>query len=82
MFLSLTTTGGSELPATDLGFLLHKHPEKAQRFSTAYGVAHVFYPEASPERCTVALVHEVDAVALVRGGRGKGSGARRGAGST
>ncbi|MFT2015648.1 3' terminal RNA ribose 2'-O-methyltransferase Hen1 [Streptomyces sp. 796.1] len=82
MFLSLTTTGGSELPATDLGFLLHKHPEKAQRFSTAHGVAHVFYPEASPERCTVALVYEVDAVALVRGGRGKGSGARRGAGPT
>ncbi|MBC3982292.1 3' terminal RNA ribose 2'-O-methyltransferase Hen1 [Streptomyces sp. AC536] len=71
MFLSLTMTGDTEQPATDLGFLLHKHPEKVQRFTTSHGVAHVFYPEASPERCTAALLLEVDTVALVRGGRGK-----------
>ncbi|MFF8290205.1 3' terminal RNA ribose 2'-O-methyltransferase Hen1 [Streptomyces sp. NPDC016309] len=74
MFLTISTTGTPERPATDLGFLLHKHPDKAQAFSTAHGTAHVFYPEASPERCTAALLLEVDPVALVRRGRGKGRG--------
>lgn len=53
--------------ASDLGFLLHKHPDKAQAFDTAAGTAHVFWPEASDERSTVALLLEVDPVALVRG---------------
>ncbi|WP_308036100.1 3' terminal RNA ribose 2'-O-methyltransferase Hen1 [Streptomyces rhizosphaericus] len=74
MFLTITTTGTAERPATDLGFLLHKHPDKAQRFSTSYGTAHVLYPEATAERCTAALLLEVDPVALVRRGRGKGRG--------
>ncbi|THA63182.1 3' terminal RNA ribose 2'-O-methyltransferase Hen1 [Streptomyces sp. A0958] len=74
MFLTISTTGTPERPATDLGFLLHKHPEKAQTFSTSHGTAHVFYPEASEERCTAALLLEVDAVALVRRGKGKGRG--------
>ncbi|OQD53913.1 3' terminal RNA ribose 2'-O-methyltransferase Hen1 [Streptomyces phaeoluteigriseus] len=74
MFLTITTTGTRERPATDLGFLLHKHPDKAQAFSTSYGKAHVLYPEADAERCTAALLLEVDAVALVRRGKGKGRG--------
>ncbi|MEU1123797.1 3' terminal RNA ribose 2'-O-methyltransferase Hen1 [Streptomyces sp. NPDC005899] len=74
MFLTIGMTGTPERPATDLGFLLHKHPEKAQAFSTAHGTAHVFYPEASAERCTAALLLEVDPVALVRRGKGKGRG--------
>ncbi|MGK3938700.1 3' terminal RNA ribose 2'-O-methyltransferase Hen1 [Streptomyces sp. RP5T] len=74
MFLTVTTTGTPEHPATDLGFLLHKHPEKAQAFSTSYGRAHVLYPEADDQRCTAALLLEVDAVALVRRGKGKGRG--------
>ncbi|WCH94891.1 3' terminal RNA ribose 2'-O-methyltransferase Hen1 [Streptomyces moderatus] len=74
MFLTITTTGTPERPATDLGFLLHKHPEKAQRFSTSYGTAHVLYPEADDQRCTAALLLEVDAVALVRRDKGKGRG--------
>ncbi|MER6103844.1 3' terminal RNA ribose 2'-O-methyltransferase Hen1 [Streptomyces sp. NPDC001832] len=72
MFLTISTTGDPERPATDLGFLLHKHPEKAQTFSTSHGTAHVFYPEASAERCTAALLLEVDPVALVRRGKGRG----------
>ncbi|MFI9154140.1 3' terminal RNA ribose 2'-O-methyltransferase Hen1 [Streptomyces sp. NPDC053367] len=72
MFLTITTTGTTERPATDLGHLLHKHPDKAQAFSTSYGTAHVLYPEARPERCTAALLLEVDAVALVRRGKGRG----------
>ncbi|MGW7204446.1 3' terminal RNA ribose 2'-O-methyltransferase Hen1 [Streptomyces sp. NPDC054837] len=74
MFLTISTTGTPERPATDLGFLLHKHPEKTQAFSTSYGTAHVLYPEADAERCTAALLLEVDAVALVRRGKGKGRG--------
>ncbi|MEW2634495.1 3' terminal RNA ribose 2'-O-methyltransferase Hen1 [Streptomyces sp. NPDC048389] len=74
MFLTISTTGTPERPATDLGFLLHKHPDKAQAFSTSHGTAHVFYPEASAERCTAALLLEVDPVALVRRGKGKGRG--------
>ncbi|MFJ2830171.1 3' terminal RNA ribose 2'-O-methyltransferase Hen1 [Streptomyces sp. NPDC087263] len=74
MFLTITATGTPERPATDLGFLLHKHPDNAQAFSTSYGTAHVIYPEASVERCTAALLLEVDAVALVRRGKGKGRG--------
>src|SRR3954462_4145071 len=45
LLLTITTT---HRPATDLGFLLHKHPERAQAFSLGFGTAHVLYPEASP----------------------------------
>ena len=59
--------------ATDLGFLLHKHPARVQEVELSFGKAHVFYPEASVERCTAALLLEVDPVGLVRG-RGDGEG--------
>jgi len=63
VLLTLTTT---HQPATDLGYLLHKHPEKTQTFTLPFGQAHVFYPEASFERCTATLLLEVDPVALTR----------------
>ncbi|MBY8843610.1 3' terminal RNA ribose 2'-O-methyltransferase Hen1 [Streptomyces sp. SP2-10] len=74
MFVTISTTGTAGSPATDLGYLLHKHPGKAQAFSTSHGTAHVFYPEADAERCTAALLLEIDPVALVRRGKGKGRG--------
>jgi 3' terminal RNA ribose 2'-O-methyltransferase Hen1 len=74
MNLTISITGTPERPATDLGFLLHKHPDKAQSFSTSHGTAHVVYPEATAERCTAALLLEVDPVALVKRGKGKGRG--------
>ncbi|MGW6568854.1 3' terminal RNA ribose 2'-O-methyltransferase Hen1 [Streptomyces sp. NPDC054975] len=74
MFLTISTTGTPERPATDLGFLLHKHPDNAQTFSTSHGTAHVLYPEATAERCTAALLLEVDPIGLVRRGKGKGRG--------
>jgi 3' terminal RNA ribose 2'-O-methyltransferase Hen1 len=64
MLLTLSTT---RRPATDLGFLLHKHPDRPQVFALPFGTAHVFYPEADEARCTAALVLDVDPVALVRG---------------
>ncbi|MFI9364573.1 3' terminal RNA ribose 2'-O-methyltransferase Hen1 [Kitasatospora sp. NPDC053057] len=74
MFMSISTTGSAESPATDLGFLLHKHPGKVQRFTTSHGEAHVFYPEAGDEVCTAALLLDIDPIALVRKGRGNGKG--------
>ncbi len=67
MLLTLTTT---HPPATDLGYLLHKNPARAQSFPLSFGQAHVFYPEARPERCTAALLLDVDPVGLVRGRQG------------
>ncbi len=67
MLLTLSTTYS---PATDLGYLLHKNPERCQHFELSFGRASVFYPEATPERCTCALLLEVDPVGLVRGGVG------------
>jgi 3' terminal RNA ribose 2'-O-methyltransferase Hen1 len=64
VLLTITTT---RAPATDLGYLLHKHPDRLQTLGTAAGPAHVFYPEATPGRCTAALLLEVDPIALVRG---------------
>jgi len=57
----------SHQPATDLGYLLSKNPDRHQTFNLAFGTAHVFYPEATPQRCSVALVVDVDPVGLVRG---------------
>ena len=64
MLLTITTT---RAPATDLGYLLHKHPDRLKSFAVSAGEGHVFYPEATPERCTAALLLEVDPIALVRG---------------
>lgn len=66
----LLTITNERAPATDLGYLLHKSPARLHSFSLAYGNAHVFYPEATPERCTVALLLEIDPVGLVRNRRG------------
>ena len=68
----LLTITNQQPRATDLGYLLHKNPARAQKFDLSFGKAHVFYPEASTERCTAVLLLDVDPVALVR---------RRGAGT-
>ena len=70
MLLTVTTT---HRPATDLGFLLHKHPDRVQTFDVPFGAAHVFYPEAAQDRCTAALFLDIDPVGLVRRGRGPNS---------
>jgi len=70
MLLTLTTT---HRPATDLGFLLRKHPERPQSFDVGFGTAHVIYPEAMENRCTAALILDIDPIALVRGRPGRGA---------
>jgi 3' terminal RNA ribose 2'-O-methyltransferase Hen1 len=64
MLLMITTT---RRPATDLGYLLHKHPDRFQSYDLGFGRAHVFYPEAADDRCTACLLLDVDPVGIVRG---------------
>ena len=66
MLLTITTT---HQPASDLGYLLHKHPARVQTFNLAFGEAHVFYPEVSENRTTAALLLDINPVGLVRGGK-------------
>lgn len=63
MLLTITT---DHRPASDLGYLLHKHPGRVQSFDLSAGRAHVFYPEAGEERCTACLLLEVDPIGLTR----------------
>lgn len=72
MLLNITTT---HKPATDLGYLLHKHPDKLQSIDLSIGKAHIFYPENSEEKTTASLLLEIDSIDMVRGSRnlsGKG----------
>ncbi|MFX1708350.1 3' terminal RNA ribose 2'-O-methyltransferase Hen1 [Chitinophaga sp. CC14] len=64
MLLTITT---KRYPATDLGYLLHKHPAKVQTVELTAGSAHIFYPEATDHSCTAALLLDIDPVRLVRG---------------
>ncbi|QDT86541.1 3' terminal RNA ribose 2'-O-methyltransferase Hen1 [Gimesia chilikensis] len=64
MLLSITTT---HEPASDLSYLLHKHPDRFQSFNLSFGDAHVFYPTVSQEQCTACLLLDVDPVGMVRG---------------
>ncbi|AMR26543.1 3' terminal RNA ribose 2'-O-methyltransferase Hen1 [Hymenobacter psoromatis] len=64
MLLTISTT---HQPATDLGYLLHKNPARLQSVEITGGQAHVFYPEATAERCTAALLLDLDPIGLVRG---------------
>ena len=66
MLLQITTT---HKPATDLGFLLHKHPDKFQSVNLSMGKAHIFYPESSEDKTTVALLLDIDSIEMVRGAR-------------
>ena len=64
MLLNITTT---HQPATDLGYLLHKHPDRCQSFAMTFGQAYVFYPESTTQKCTATLLLDINPVDLVRG---------------
>ncbi|WKN41261.1 3' terminal RNA ribose 2'-O-methyltransferase Hen1 [Tunicatimonas pelagia] len=71
----LLTIGTTYQPATDLGFLFHKHPDKFQSIDLSIGKAHIFYPESSEKKTTIALLLDIDPIDMVRGARnlsGKG----------
>ena len=61
MILTITTTCAN---ATDLGYLLHKNPARCQEFEMSFGKAYVFFPEATAERCTAAVMLDVDPVGM------------------
>jgi 3' terminal RNA ribose 2'-O-methyltransferase Hen1 len=63
VLLTITTT---HAPATDIGFLLEKHPARVHEFELSAGRARVFYPQATDAVCTAALMLEVDPIGLVR----------------
>ena len=63
MILAITT---HHQPATDLGFLLHKHPAKIHQKKLNFGVATVFYPLANAQIATAVLAVDIDPIALVR----------------
>lgn len=64
MLFTITYEGSN---TQDLGYLLHKNPERAQQFELSYGKAYVFYPEVSDERTTAALLLDIDPLDLARG---------------
>ncbi len=66
----LLTISTNYQPATDLGYLLYKNPNSLQTFDLPFGVAHFFYPEASNNSCTAALLLDIDPIKLVRGHKG------------
>ena len=70
MLLTIATT---HQPATDLGYLLHKNPDRHHVAELSFGTAHLFYPQASRERCCAALLLDIDPVGLVRGHAGPAS---------
>jgi 3' terminal RNA ribose 2'-O-methyltransferase Hen1 len=64
----LLTIATTHQPATDLGYLLHKNPGRRHAAELSFGTAHLFYPQASAERCCAALLLDIDPVGLARGG--------------
>jgi hypothetical protein len=69
MILNITTT---HKPATDLGYLLHKHPDKLQTFEISIGKTHVFCPEIGEGKTTISLLLDIDPIDMVRGARNLG----------
>ncbi len=67
MLLTITYTGQN---ARDLGYLLYKHPDRTQQFTLSFGKVYVFYPEASDDRTTAALLLDIDPIDLARGKAG------------
>ncbi|WP_184841053.1 3' terminal RNA ribose 2'-O-methyltransferase Hen1 [Allocatelliglobosispora scoriae] len=70
MLLTVSTTHD---PATDLGYLLVKHPDRLHEVELPTGRALVCYPEATRQRCTAALILEVDPIKLQAAARGRTS---------
>ncbi len=70
----LLTISTDHHPATDLGYLLHKNPGGHHTADFGFGTGHVIFPEATDDRCTAALVVDIDPVGLVRGRKGSKGG--------
>ena len=62
----LLTITAAMSPGEQLGYLLHKHPDRHFRAELPVGTCHVFFPAISASSATAALWLEVDPVGLVR----------------
>jgi 3' terminal RNA ribose 2'-O-methyltransferase Hen1 len=69
----LLTISSTHQPASDLGYLLHKHTDRWQTFELSFGTAHVFYPEVEQDRCEACLLLDADPVGMVRSKAGEQS---------
>ena len=71
LYMLLTLSVAAQPPlltdARELGFVLHKNPATLFQRELTFGTASVFYPEATPEQTTAALLVELDPIRLVRG---------------
>jgi len=66
MLLNITVKGPE---ATRLGYLLGKHPDKYQTKELSFGLAHVFFPQATATSCTATLLLDIDTTQEVRQSR-------------
>ncbi|MDD6490563.1 MAG: 3' terminal RNA ribose 2'-O-methyltransferase Hen1 [Clostridia bacterium] len=71
MLLTITMNG---INTQELGYLLHKNPQRAQCFELNFGKAYVFYTEVSDDRTTAALLLELNPIDLARGKLGSKDG--------
>lgn len=69
MILTVSTT---HRPATDLGFLVHKNPDKLHEMDVGFGTAHLFFAVAREDFAKFAMVLDIDGIDLVRGRDGQG----------
>lgn len=67
MLLKITT---NKINARELSFLLHKHPDRLQTVELPVGKAHVFYPKADEQECSVCLLLDINPIDLVRNNKG------------
>lgn len=66
MLMTLSCQAEEGFHPRDLGYLVHKHPDRAQTFAQPFGRVHVFYPQLDDQGCTLAVLLDIDAVGLVR----------------
>ncbi|MEM8665217.1 MAG: 3' terminal RNA ribose 2'-O-methyltransferase Hen1, partial [Pseudomonadota bacterium] len=61
--ITLCAAGGEDYGPRDLGFLLHKHPDRVHTRETSAGIATVFYPVLDKTRCTALLTRPTGSTA-------------------
>ncbi len=68
MLISITLYQDQEksYKASDLGFLLHKNPNRVHEFDLSFGQGYVFYPVANDKECTATIFQALDGIDLVR----------------
>ncbi|MDO5029331.1 MAG: 3' terminal RNA ribose 2'-O-methyltransferase Hen1 [Corynebacterium sp.] len=66
MYLAITKHARPDDSARDLGFILRKHPDRVHEATLKFGVARVFFPQATDSECTASLWVVIDRDELLR----------------